>query len=319
MMNSENRYFTNADNASLIHFQFPKLLIYGEKYKKMSGDGKLLYMICLDLIKLSMKNGWKDKKGRYYIKFSLEVIKDRMNCQNTKAVNLKKELDKFGLMKEKRIGQGKANRIYVLQLEYTDADIYKANNDHEDIENDEDTGSEKFGDLEPHENSAKQSSRTPQNRALELRKTEPIKNLITKTDLKENEPKITLPTNMSVLDDDKPASSPLENKSAKHNEESINFIISNLRRATDGEITDRSFNAVVRKVVDKYNQGKVNSFRDYLSTALVKKIEELEYRRMKEKAKESLMKSKKQRTEEQLAQPKIDPKILRYNWLENEN
>src|SRR4051812_38610891 len=99
------RYFTNDDNANLIYFQFPKLLMYGEKYKKMSGDGKLFYMLCLDLIKLSMKKGWKDEYGRYYIKISIETIKGRMNCQNTKAVNLKKELIKYELMEVARMGQ----------------------------------------------------------------------------------------------------------------------------------------------------------------------------------------------------------------------
>ena len=65
--NKAKKYFTDDDVANLIHFQFPKLLMYGEKYKIMSADGKLFYMICLDLIKLSIKNGWKDEYGRYYI------------------------------------------------------------------------------------------------------------------------------------------------------------------------------------------------------------------------------------------------------------
>ena len=147
------RYFTTDDIAHLIYFQLPKLLMYGEKYKDMSADGKLFYMLCLDLIKLSMKEGWKDEYGRYYIKMSLETIKKRMNCQNTKAVNLKKELIKFELMESVRVGQGKADRLYILQLDYTNEDIYKANNDHEDIENDELSTSETVEPLQPQENS----------------------------------------------------------------------------------------------------------------------------------------------------------------------
>ena len=49
-----------------------------------------------------------------------------MNCQNTKAVNLKKELIQYGLMEVMRIGQGKSDRLYIIQLEYTNEDIYKA-------------------------------------------------------------------------------------------------------------------------------------------------------------------------------------------------
>lgn len=64
------------------------------------------------------------------------------------------------------------------------------------------------------------------------------------------------------IDDDKRTSSTI------HIDESINFLISNFREETREELTDLSFKSVVRKVVDKYKQGKVNSFRDYLATAI---------------------------------------------------
>lgn len=307
------RYFTNEDNANLIYFQFPKLLMYGEKYKKMSADGKLLYMLCLDLIKLSMKKGWKDKKGRYYVKMSIDKIKDRMNCQNTKAINLKKELIKFGLLEEKRLGQGIANRLYVLQLEYTDEDIYKANNDHEDIENDEDnnsedkkTSSETLGNVGGVKNSENQNSRIPKSGELEFRKVEPIKKESIKTNSTKNENN-TKYNNINNNDDDKRTSSAL------HNEDSINLIISNFREATREDLTDRSFKAVIRKVIDKYNQGKVSSFRDYLATALIRKIEDLELRRQKENAKQK-SKEDKGIIADRLNKMEVKP-VPFYDWL----
>jgi hypothetical protein len=116
--------------------------------------------------------------------------------------------------------------------------------------------------------------------------------------------------NIDYIDDDKRTSS------AVHNDESINLIISNLREATNGELTDRSFKSVVRKVVDKYNQGKVNSFRDYLVTALIRKIEELELRRIKDLGKQKIDQSKKQRTESRLKNLEIKDLPI-YNWLED--
>lgn len=120
-------------------------------------------------------------------------------------------------------------------------------------------------------------------------------------------------------DDDKKRTSPSGEDSLNQSNKSINLIISNLREATKDEITDRSFKAVVRKVMDKYNQGKVNSFRDYLVTALANKIHELEIRRAKSEAKEHLkakstemIKKKKQQLERQ----KIRKTIPFYNWLE---
>jgi len=112
------------------------------------------------------------------------------------------------------------------------------------------------------------------------------------------------------IDDDKRTEG-----SAKHNEDEINLIISNLREVTD-ELTDRSFNAIVRKVVDKYNQGKVNSFRDYLSTSLIRKIEELELRREKDEVKREIRESANVRREKLIMNTDVTKKVPFYNWLE---
>lgn len=112
------------------------------------------------------------------------------------------------------------------------------------------------------------------------------------------------------IDDDKRTEG-----STNHNDESINLIISNFREATKDELSNRSYNAVVRKVVDKYNQGKVNSFRDYLITALTNKIVELDLRRQKDKAKQDLAADKKQIVTNKLNNLEIG-KVPFYNWLE---
>lgn len=72
--------------------------------------------------------------------------------------------------------------------------------------------------------------------------------------------------NKDYIDDDKRPFPQVGKGSTNHNEDSIDLIINNFREATKDELTERSFKAVVRKVVDKYNQGKVNSFHDYLAT-----------------------------------------------------
>jgi hypothetical protein len=109
------------------------------------------------------------------------------------------------------------------------------------------------------------------------------------------------------IDDDKRTSS------AIHNDESINLIISNFREVTKEDLSERSFKSVVRKVVDKYSQGKVNSFRDYLVTALTRKIEELELRRQKENAKEQIKTNAK--TKDKLNDLEMR-EVPFYNWLE---
>lgn len=311
------RYFTNDDNANLIYFQFPKLLMYGEQYKKMSADGKLFYMLCLDLIKLSMKRGWKDEYGRYYIKMSLETIKDRMNCAKPKAVNLKKELIQFELMEAVRIGQGKADRLYILQLDYNEEDIYKANNDHEDIENDEYGFLETPETLESQEKSQNLTSRSKKIKPLEVTKDDPIKN----NTIKNNELRRNIKNLYKDNIDDDKRTFPLAGKdSAIHNDEYINLIISNFRESTKNDLSSKSFNTLIRKVVDKYNQGKIGKgkFRDYLSSAIANKIDELELRRAKDEAKQKLKANSKERIQQkkqELEQQPIKNTIPFYNWL----
>ena len=109
-------------------------------------------------------------------------------------------------------------------------------------------------------------------------------------------------------DDDKRTSSPLTEKEE--------YIISHLREETKDELSDRSFKSVVRKVVDKYKQGKVEKFRDYLVTALINKIEELEIRRMKDQANAELVKQKAVRKRKELEKVDTTREVVFYNWLE---
>ncbi|PER89135.1 hypothetical protein CN500_31425 [Bacillus cereus] len=90
------------------------------------------------------------------------------------------------------------------------------------------------------------------------------------------------------------------------NEELLN-IIENLR-----ELTTRSFDSVLRVVKDKYVQGKINiSFREYFMKALSTRIEKLEERRIKNKAKQDL-----KHTSRNKKPTPYTGKVPIYNWLE---
>lgn len=138
------------------------------------------------------------------------------------------------------------------------------------------------------------------NQVLELNKDPLLNN--TNNDIREN-------------DDDKRTSSP-SGTPVFHNEDEMNLIISNLRESTKDELTERSFKSIVRKVVDKHNQGKVKNFRDYLATALINKIDELELRREQDGAKK-ILESDKEAREERIRNVDVTRKIVPfYNWLE---
>ncbi|SFD39920.1 hypothetical protein SAMN04488168_1379 [Bacillus sp. 491mf] len=117
---------------------------------------------------------------------------------------------------------------------------------------------------------------------------------------------------IAKLDDDKRSFS-----SPSLTEEQLNLIVNTLREATKDELTDRSFKSVLRKVMDKYNQGKISNFRDYLITALVNKIEDLELRRIKENAKKQLESDKLDRNmvAKSLSEHEYTGKVPFYDWL----
>jgi hypothetical protein len=121
---------------------------------------------------------------------------------------------------------------------------------------------------------------------------------------------------IAKIDDDKRTP---DGDSAVHNEEEVNLLISNFRESTKGDLSDRSFKAVVRKVMDKYNQGKIDSLRDYLATALANKIDELELRRTKDAAREQLKMRSQKRIQEKKQELENQPirKVPFYNWLED--
>lgn len=117
------------------------------------------------------------------------------------------------------------------------------------------------------------------------------------------------------IDDDK-RTSPSGEDSPIHSEEEINNLISVFYEEVKLDLTDRSFRSVVRKVMDKYRQGKIRgSFRDYLATALINKIEELELRRIKDVAKQKIRTKSSEEIQDRLNNLKVSDKVVFYDWL----
>ena len=98
----------------LAFFKFPKPFIYDEKYKKLSNNAKLLYMLLFDRLELSLKNGWHDKDGNVFQYYTNEQLMIDLNCNSNKTIiKIKKELKDVGLITEVRQGMNLPNRIYL--------------------------------------------------------------------------------------------------------------------------------------------------------------------------------------------------------------
>lgn len=98
----------------LSFFKFPKPFIYDEKYKTLSNNAKMLYMLLFDRLELSLKNGWHDKEGNIFQYYTNEQLMIDLNCNsNNTIIKIKKELKDAGLMTEVRQGMNLPNRIYL--------------------------------------------------------------------------------------------------------------------------------------------------------------------------------------------------------------
>ncbi|MDN6119859.1 MAG: replication initiator protein A [Lactococcus sp.] len=123
--------FYKADSVyGNLFFQFPKVLMYGSQYSKLSSDTKLAYMVLKDRLEYSLKNHLVDEENHVYFIFTNEELKSLFNCSNTKVAKIKKELETAHLLLQKRMGfQPSAgrqlpNRLYLADLSVNPQDRY---------------------------------------------------------------------------------------------------------------------------------------------------------------------------------------------------
>ena len=97
----------------LAFFKVPKPLIYDEKYKRLSNNAKLMYMLLFDRLELSLTNKWHDKNGNVFQYYTNEQLMIDLNCSEPTIIKIKKELKDAQLLNEVRQGVNMPNRIYI--------------------------------------------------------------------------------------------------------------------------------------------------------------------------------------------------------------
>ena len=106
-------YIFRDQAESFQFYRFPKILFTEKIFKDLSVAAKVLYGLLLDRTDLSRENGWVDEEKRVYVYYSIRNVKKSLQCANSKACGLLKELDEFGLIERRKTGQGKPTIIYV--------------------------------------------------------------------------------------------------------------------------------------------------------------------------------------------------------------
>ena len=127
---SEFQFIKSKSVYGELYFQFPKVLMYGSKYKKISNDAKIAYMILKDRLEYSLRNNWVDEDDNVYFIYTNSELEELLNCSKPKIVKIKNELEDIGLLFQKRMGfnnktkKNEPNRLYLAELEVNATDVY---------------------------------------------------------------------------------------------------------------------------------------------------------------------------------------------------
>lgn len=130
MESSFNFYKADSVYGNLF-FKFPKALIYSDKYKFLSSDAKIAYIILKDRLEFSLKNDWVDENGNVYFIFTIKEMQELFNVTNKTAIKIKKELESANLLLQKKrgfnkkTGQNEPNRLYLAELQTNVPFLYK--------------------------------------------------------------------------------------------------------------------------------------------------------------------------------------------------
>lgn len=125
-------FYTANEVYAEKYFQLPKVFFTNDKYKKMSNDSKVAYAILKDRFSYSVKNKWVDKQNRIYFVFTVEELKNMLNCAEGKVSKVKKELTEMNLLFQERGGStwingvkvNTPNKLYLGKPEATAEDVY---------------------------------------------------------------------------------------------------------------------------------------------------------------------------------------------------
>lgn len=122
----EVEYFKINETLSYQFFQMPKELFKNPYYKnKLSLESKVAYTFLLDRLQISKINNWFNDSGEIYLIYTRQELIDEIKISKTTATKVFKELTECNLIKEERLGQGFANRIYIGKMQSEDLQKFK--------------------------------------------------------------------------------------------------------------------------------------------------------------------------------------------------
>lgn len=127
---SDFNYFKADRVYNELYYQFPKVFLVSDDYRKMSDSTKIAYMLLKARLQAAIAKRQIDEEGNVYFTYTTKELCSVLNCQKQKAIDIKKNLEKYGLLLQKdmgfnkKLGKQNPNRMYLAELKVTENDIY---------------------------------------------------------------------------------------------------------------------------------------------------------------------------------------------------
>lgn len=99
------------------YFRLYTTLFQDRRFKSMRLESKVLYSALLSRNSLSEQNNWRDDRRRTFVYCTVEEVGKLLGCGRCKAMDVLKELERYGLITRQKQGRGKPDRIYVWCLQ----------------------------------------------------------------------------------------------------------------------------------------------------------------------------------------------------------
>ena len=182
--------------ASQQFYKFEKWILAEKSLKKLSPTAKLLYMVLCDREQLSLKNykDFTDKEGCLFQYFDQEKASELLGVSLTAIKKAFKDLQEFKLIESVRQGLGKPNRLYILEFEITEDTLKelsyenkKASTDCKPVKANKENI--KTNNSIP-QNNKKYASKKEENKVLNNKHNNTVKNTFTEYEAKELEEKL---------------------------------------------------------------------------------------------------------------------------------
>ena len=110
-----SKFLKTIDTKNMGFYRFPKFLFTNRKYKNISIDAKVLYMLLLDRMCLSDKNKLQDEQEEVFLYFTQKEVMKLLGYAHGKVSRLFKELSLAKLIYRDKSGNGRAHRIYMMK------------------------------------------------------------------------------------------------------------------------------------------------------------------------------------------------------------